>query len=188
MLLSEKTGPKSLVKQSRRGAILTIGALAALPLLSACGFTPLHAKRGSDGNSVNDRLASVGIDPLSDRNGQMLHNFLRDRINPHGQPGDPEYILRVDLRESTQELALRKDETARRANLIVRARFALYDKSGRNVIYRGNSQATSGYSILALEEEYGTLVAERDARRRALTVVADEISQRLAVFLSRDEG
>src|SRR3546814_5013825 len=57
-------------------------AIAPLAGLAACGFQPLY---GSDGRrnlgdeSVAASLATVRIDPLRDRAGQQMHNFLRDR-------------------------------------------------------------------------------------------------------------
>src|SRR3546814_3898108 len=71
-------------------------AIAPLAGLAACGFQPLY---GSDGRrnlgdeSVAASLATVRIDPLRDRAGQQMHNFLRDRLNPEGQPVSPSYRL-----------------------------------------------------------------------------------------------
>src|SRR3546814_18352240 len=67
-------------------------AIAPLAGLAACGFQPLY---GSDGRrnlgdeSVAASLATVRIDPLRDRAGQQMHNFLSARLNPAGQPVSP---------------------------------------------------------------------------------------------------
>ena len=168
-------------RAARRSLLAAIALFGALPLtLQACGFHPLYAEKTGTAN----KLESVRIAPLQERNGQMLHNMLRDRINPGGQPANPEYLLRVALKERTAGLGIRRDRTASRFNLTVKTQYTLYTADGRTVLFRGKSEATSGYSALDLPAQYGTLSAERDARERANQVVADDIAQRLAVYFA----
>lgn len=168
-------------RRTWRSLLGAIALLTALPLaLQACGFHPLYAEKSGTAN----KLESVRIDPLQERNGQMLHNMLRDRINPGGQPASPEYLLRVALKERTAGLGIRRDRTASRFNLTVETKYTLYTADGKTVLFQGESAATSGYSALDLPAQYGTLSAERDARERASQVVADDIAQRLAVYFA----
>ena len=67
----------------RRGA-----AAGVLLPLAGCGFSPLYAE-GEDDLSVAAEMATVRIEPLRDRVGQQMHNFLRDRLNPNGQRVSP---------------------------------------------------------------------------------------------------
>ncbi|MGF1591842.1 MAG: LPS assembly lipoprotein LptE [Kiloniellaceae bacterium] len=168
---------------SRRNLCRAFGMAAALPLsgLSGCGFRPLYGN-GDDHDVVAD-LASVRVDPLRDRVGQQMHNFLRDRLNPDGQPVSPEYRLRVDLRETRSELGVRRDETATRANLQVVADFSLLRYDGNASLLAGRSSSTTSYDILT--NPFATTVSEDDARERALREVADDIRTRLALFFSR---
>ena len=54
--------------------------LCILPLLAACGFEPMHAKK-----ATNQQLfAGVRVDPIADREGQILRAKLEDRLNPGG--------------------------------------------------------------------------------------------------------
>ena len=114
----------------------------------------------------------------------MLHNMLRDEINPSGQPANPQYLLRVSVKESIQGLGIRRDATASRYNLHIRTRYALYTADGRTVLFRGESNASAGYSQLDLPAQYATISAERDARERSSQVVAEDIAQRLAVYFA----
>jgi LPS-assembly lipoprotein len=169
------------VRRDRRKFFSALTLIAALPFaLQGCGFHPLYAEK----TGAASKLESVRIEPLQERNGQMLHNMLRDRINPSGQPANPEYLLRVSLKEKTTGLGIRKDKTASRYNLSVETRYTLYTVDGKTVLFRGESAATSGYSALDLPAQYGTLSAERDARERASQVVAEDIAQRLAVYFA----
>ncbi len=161
---------------------LGIVATVALGGLGGCGFRPLHGQQDSQ-TSVSDSLSSVRIDPLRDRVGQQMHNFLRDRLNPQGQPVSPSYRLRVQLTESVSELGVRRDETATRANLRINADFSLFEFGGGKELFAGRSTSTTSYDIL--ENPFATTVSEEDARERALREVADDIETRLAIYFNR---
>lgn len=159
------------------------GSLLAISLLglSACGFKPLYGQN-DDGETVDTKLAAVQIAPLRDRVGQQMHNLLRDRLNPKGQPAAPEYRLQVQITETRKELAVRQDETATRANLKLDTRFYLTEAESGQQVLSGRSTSTTSYDIL--QEPFATTVSEGNARERALREVADDIQTRLAVFFS----
>ena len=159
------------------------GAFVLLALLTTgCGFQPLYG-RSDAGVRPQDRLASVRIQPLRDRVGQKMHNLLRDRLNPRGQPTKPTYSLEIRLTETLQELGIRKDETATRANLILQANFLLKDAATDDDLFKGRSRSVNSYNIL--ESQFATQFSESDARDRALREIADEIRNRLAVYFAR---
>lgn len=160
----------------------SFAAAAALSGLAGCGFQPLHAQR-SDESSIATDLAAVRIDPLRDRVGQQMHNFLRDRLNPHGQPVSPSYRLQVRLTERLSELGVRRDETATRANLRMEADFQLLDMNGDQPLFSGRSSSTTSYDIL--NNPFATTVSEDNARERALREVADDIQARLALYFTK---
>lgn len=167
---------------SRRD-VLRGGALAApLFALAGCGFQPLYGQR-SDQAPVSAQLASVRVEPLQDRAGQQMHNFLRDRLNPHGQPISPSYRLQIDLVETKTELGVRRDETATRANLRMVAQFVLLDVPTSAPLLKGRSSSTTSYDIL--DNPFAATVSEDDARERALREVADDIETRLALYFAR---
>ena len=157
------------------------GAVLALPLIASCGFQPLYAERGDV--AAADQLAAVRIEPLPDRSGQVLYNALRDGLNPLGRPASPDYVLRIRLEETSEELALRTDETATRVNLTLTASFALVPIESKEPVFEGVSRTTTAYNVLA--SPYATLTSSEDARSRALDDLAREIRQRLVIFLTR---
>ncbi len=167
---------------SRRNLLRAAGG-AALLALPGCGFQPLYARSETTGASTVDRLASVRVDPLSGRVGQLLHNFLRDRLNPQGQPAKPAYFLEVSLSESTEELAIRRDETATRVNLKLFATYVLKQAGEQSELFRGRSQTINSYNIL--QSQFATQVSEDDARKRGLRELSEDIKAQLAVFFSR---
>jgi LPS-assembly lipoprotein len=149
--------------------------------LAACGFEPLYG-RGPDKN-IPDDFALIQIDPIKDRVGQLLHNQLRDAINPKGVPAKPRYILRVTLTESIQDTAIQRTAFAVRANLVLNASFTLHDATTRGGIFSGSAMTAAGFSHQ--HAEYGTLAGEKDARERAVRDLAEEIRIRLGVYFKR---
>ena len=165
----------------RRGAVLLLLAGGAL-LLSGCGFQPLYGRSSEAARSPMEEMAAIRIAPLPDRIGQQMHNLLRDRLNPRGQPAQAAYLLNVTLNESRRELGVRKDETATRANLILRASFVLRSVGSKEVLVRGTSSSINSYNILT--NQFTTIVSESDARKRALRELSDDIRVRLGVYFS----
>jgi LPS-assembly lipoprotein len=158
-------------------------AVAALVSLAACGFQPLYGSVAPGQTRTKDHLATVRIAPLPDRVGQQLHNLLRDRINPKGQPANPNYTLQIEVMESLRELGIRKDETATRASLTVFADFVLIDTRTSERVFNGRSRSFNSYNIL--ESQFATLYSENDARDRALREISNDIRNRLAVYFAR---
>jgi LPS-assembly lipoprotein len=154
--------------------------------LSACGFTPLYGGADSQAMSPVDHMAAIRISPLPDRTGQQMHNLLRDRLNPIGQPREPVYSLDLRLSESRQELGIRKDETATRANLNLSVRFTLSSTRTGHQLYRGHVNSVSSYNILT--SPFATGFSEANARARALRELADGIRTRLGIYFSRRQG
>lgn len=152
-------------------------------LLAACGFRPLHGSPAPGRDSPAAQMAAIRIAPLSDRMGQTMHNLLRDRLNPEGQPGDPAYLLQVRLKASQRELGIRKDETATRANLRLSANFVLRDARTKTVLFKGLASSVSSFNIL--EDQFATTFSEANAQTRALRALSDDIRTRLGIYFSR---
>ena len=169
-------------RRSARGLGIA-GLCAAALLLSACGFQPLYGSPGDGRPGPAEELAAIRIAPLPDRTGQQMHNLLRDRLNPNGQPRDAAYLLVIALSEAKQELGIRKDETATRANLILSADFSLREAASQKVLFSGVASSTNSYNILT--NHFATLFAEKDARERALRELSEDIRTRLAVYFSQ---
>ncbi len=111
-----------------------------------------------------------------------MHNLLRDRLNPSGQPTAPKYELIVQLNESIREVALESDETATRADLSIIAIYSLRRFDNQKIVSRGRSRSVSSYNIL--EKQFASTISEADARSRTLRDIADDIRIRLASHFS----
>lgn len=165
----------------------TLLLLCALTV-AGCGFQPVHSQ-GQGADSARATAASVRVQPVktrivraeterlgqSDRTGQIVHNALVARLNPRGQPRDPAYVLDLEIRELVRRTGFRLDETATRANLELEARYVLRDAETREVVGRGRARSINSANIL--DQPYATTVAERDARERGATDIADQIAR-----------
>ena len=153
-------------------------------LVSGCGFRPLF-DGGRDSDAAAE-LATVHIEPISDRIGQQLHNHLLDLLNPSGRPAEPRYVLYVVLKGSTQGRAIAKSELSTRANYNLSATFQLVEVGGEKVIVRGAKDVVSSYNVLT--SNFGTLMAEKDAKARAVRVISQYMRAKLSVFFAQRQA
>ena len=164
---------------SFRKAVLVIALLS----LTACGFRPLHGHTQEVSSTATDQLALIKIEQIPDRIGQEFRNALLDRLTPKGQPSKPRYFLRVSVTETIQELGIRKDETATRANFRLHVEYALYDSITREAVFKSKKKTIGSYNIVT--SDFATLTAEKDIRKRLILKVSDNIKTSLAIHLSR---
>ena len=158
--------------------------VTALGVLAACGFQPIYGSKGTPGTQIE--MASIEVGIIKDRQGQQLRNFLLDRINPGGTPQSPNYTLTVVLTSGKEFLAFRKSQFSTRANLNFVAVFNLKGKNqylGEN--FSGTSKITVSYNILS--SHFATLIAEENARNRAVKELSADISNRIAAFVRRSQ-
>jgi len=151
-------------------------------VVAGCGFQPMYGKLPGSADT-DEALSRIAIQPIPERFGQLLRIELGKRLNPRGVEITPAYTLSVKVNENKQNLAVRKDDTATRANLIIQAEFLLGDVRTKEVVFTGKVRSINSYDIL--DAQFATLSAENDARRRAARDLANEIGSRVGVFLTR---
>ena len=163
----------------------TSAAIGLALLVSACGFRPLFGTFNDD--SVATELSTIRIEPIRDRVGQQLHNELLDRLTPDGRPADVGYRLKIDVSEASQGVAIDRAEFATRSSYRLTASYVLLEPPGEKALPSGRELAVSSYNLL--RSEYATLIAEQDARSRAVEQIANDIRTGLALYFAkrRDE-
>lgn len=158
--------------------------LAAAIALAGCGYRPLYGDRGAVGGAdVRQNLAAVKVAGIADRRGQLVRNFLVDRINPQGEPQQPRYLLSVVSNETTRTTDSRPDGTATRADLVIQARFNLRDSTSDAVVFEERTEGVATFNLLT--DRFASVASEDEARRRAAELVADQIAMQVALFLNR---
>lgn len=164
---------------SRRSVLGGLAVATAGLSLSACGFKPMYG--GGAGNAVTANLGQIEIARINDRNGQMLRNALERRFERSNNAQKKNYLLTITLQESIDEIGLAKDSFATRADMIVSATFSL--TADKAALLGGISEGTASYNIL--DQQYATVMSEKDARARALEQIADDLTRRLSAYFSR---
>jgi LPS-assembly lipoprotein len=159
--------------------------------LSACGFRPLYAQKSHNNQGygwqwqksekssfVINELAKIVINPIKDREGQILREELREQITPKGIPENPKYYLNITVDSPSMQQGIRSDDTATRETVFYKAYYSL--KQGRKTIVSGQSRTEVGYNLL--ENPYASVASIRNAGKRAAKVLANDIALRLSVF------
>jgi LPS-assembly lipoprotein len=152
--------------------------ICSLIIISACGFQPVF-KKGAK-SILESEMRYIEISPIADRIGQKLRNLLVHEITPLGESGAAKYRLTVTLKETKQNLAIKKSEVATRANLHFVATYRMNIKSTGRLLIKGNSQMITSFNILT--ETFSTTVAEENARARAVREISADIGVKIAVF------
>jgi LPS-assembly lipoprotein len=142
-----------------------LAAVALLPLLGGCGFTPLYAD-----NSTVSGLSHVQVEVPQTRTGFLLREQLQDDLAiKRGE--QPEYRLVIELDETRLPRGLRPDATADRYETRLKYSYSLTRIATGEVVL----QRASTVSVItdATAQPYAGISAQQDAEQR----VAWEASQ-----------
>ena len=142
----------------------------------SCGYQPIY----SDNTYANKQILSISVKNIKNRSGQILKNSLLNQINPERERVITKYNLVVDLSESKEELAFRKDMSATRTDLENTAIYSLIEIKSGEIILKQEIKSKSSFDVV--ESVYATLVAEKDARQKNLSVLSDSIYTNLVIF------
>ena len=155
-----------------------LASLCLCLFLTACGFHPLYTPHQGQSNiSYPIKIATI-----SNREGQILRNYLLDLLTPEGPPAHPCYILEIVLTDTIRSTGINKDESTGRAEAILYASLTLKDAKTNTVVYMHSAKAINSYSIMS-QNYYADLVAEVYAKKEATRLLAEKIALLLSTFL-----
>ncbi len=173
--------------------------LALVLLLAGCGWHSLYSRPSPDPASggVTATMASISIDPISTRTSldpltgnskfpydsraaQMLHNYLRDALNPYGQPSSAAYHLSIELTEALTRTATLGNGDSTRNDLALTAKYDLVDEKGKAIL-QDRARVITSYDVV--NQPFSDLQAHNDALQRGTEQLSQMIQTRLAVFL-----
>jgi LPS-assembly lipoprotein len=152
-------------------------SLLSVLALAACGFTPLYGER-----QAAPALASVVLDNMQGRDGQQLRLLLSDRFYGAQAPSSAQWRLGVKVTSSKEDLGIRRDDVATRARRVSVAQFTLTRVGEDKPALSGTERSFVSYNIFL--DPYATESAEANAQERALTQLADLITNRVALTLT----
>lgn len=153
-----------------------------LLLLQACGFEPLHM-RHKESPAGHTMIEGLSIDRIPDREGQILRNYLIDFLDPvhQGAPAHPRQFLEVTLKKTKATMAIRKDGTTSRYQIILNGDVTLWDQDRKKRLITEKVRAVNSYSVgeISAGAAYSTNISEKDATHKALRLMAEEIQMLL---------
>ncbi|MEL6168793.1 MAG: LPS assembly lipoprotein LptE [Pseudomonadota bacterium] len=144
--------------------------LAAVPALSACGFTPVY---GPDG-PARDLRGTIAVDDPRDEAGFALVRALEDRL---GLPTAPIYGLSADIFVDEDELGITPADQITRVNVLGAVNYRLVELATGTQATGGRATGFTSYS--ATGTPVSTRSARRDARERLMVILADRIVSEL---------
>ncbi|MDD3028664.1 MAG: LPS assembly lipoprotein LptE [Alphaproteobacteria bacterium] len=162
------------------------GALFGVLLLAGCGFHPIYGERvGGEALPVVADLNNIAIENIPDRKGQILRNYLIDRLYRDNRPELPRYILKINIVSFEQDLGILANATATRALLDMRGTYTLEDRTTKKIVLSGQAHSVAGFD--RLDQMYGTVAARQDAQERTLREIGEQIVNRLSLYFSEEE-
>lgn len=158
-----------------------LSLLALLPLLTACGFTPLYATNEASGASPlrEVRLASVSA---SDQLAPAVERAFERRLAAPGSTG-AEYDLVLNVTDRSQRLAVQIDSSVTRYNYRVLATYTLSHRTSGKTL-RGRAESVTSFNIVS--SQYSTLYAENAAREKAARSLAEEVERDILLKLAAE--
>lgn len=115
-----------------------------------------------------------------------MRNHLLTALNPIKRTAKPRYTLKTQVYESLTSLAVKKSAFATRANLSLSANFQLSRSGSGKSLFSSTRSITVSYNIL--DSEFATLMAEKDARARAVRELSEDIRTQLGVYFSSPQA
>jgi LPS-assembly lipoprotein len=166
--------------QTRRIFVAAAIAVALAPL-TGCGWAPLYADRAAE--PADAELAAIKVAPIPERIGQSLALQLRQWLNPTGAPVPSRYLLRTLLQTTRLDLGILQLGLGTRARFDAVAGFTLVDIATGASLFSASSHAAESFDIAA--NFYANVVAEEDARERAVEEIRRDMVTQLTLFLQR---
>ena len=155
-----------------------------LIIATGCGFQPLYSHGSGNSSQVLNQLARIQISPIESRTGQILRNFLQDKLTPSGVPSSPTYRLAISLDENRSDMAILRDSTSSFAKVKMNAQYQLINIETKDVLNSGTVTSTTVFNIVS--SEYANINAQNDARRRTVRIISDSVQERLALFFLKN--
>lgn len=150
-----------------------------LPLLTACGFTPLHSAPNTASNiSFEDVSIKItdGADLGDKEAGFFVMQRLRDRIGENtGQ-----HILTLDPRLSRVGFGVNSIDVASRYDSVISVDYTLNDSKSGETLMNGSVKAVSTFG--APLDPYGLVAAEKSAVQQITKEAADRLLVKLASY------
>lgn len=166
--------------RSRR--VVMAGLAVSLSLALGGCFRPLYGEL-SAGRSMQDELAAIQVEDISDRLGHYLRTELIFLLDGSGEPSPKRYRLKIT--PTVNLVTAIVDSVSSRADAATlngSAVFVLTRLEGGQEVFRGTAVGSATYDRSV--QRYATVRAARDAEIRLGKLLAEQIRTRIAAALA----
>lgn len=159
--------------------------LSAVMLTGCFGYQPMYAKKSGDLSRVYVEKVTVSQEEESMGKGQrrvaqLMNRSLKEVFNNNS--GD--LSLLVDVHENENALAIQRDATEERLELILTVTATLMNNETGKEDLRSVFDVISHYNIQ--ETPYATESGVERARKSAASSAAEEVVHRVSLFLNQE--
>lgn len=142
--------------------------LLGLTALTGCGFQPVYAP----GGPADGLRGRIDIAAPADEEGYALVERLEERL---GLPQGADLSLTADIFVDEEAVGFLPDGTISRYNVSGRVDWRLTRLTDDAAVLSGSERSFTSYA--ATSTTVATISARRDARRRLMVILADQILQ-----------
>ncbi len=144
--------------------------LGALSGIAGCGFTPSYAP-GGGGSALQGQIL---VDEPKEWSEFMLTENLEEKF---GRASAPVYGLSYSIDIEDDEVSITDEDVTQRYNKVADVTYALRDLKTGEVKTSGKISSFTGYS--GTGTTVANVAAERDATKRLMQIISDQIAVRL---------
>ncbi len=151
-----------------------------------CGFVPLYDKNCL--GNVHDKLQSIKIKTILNREGQLLKNYLEDRMCTSSSAEAQNYILESKIIITKSPTGFSKDGSAQYQNMKIRVNVTLMT-ADKKVLYKDYVERNSSISVgeKTARSRYLMISSERESTKKILASLAEEIYIILTTYYKKLE-
>ena len=132
------------------------------------------------------RLNRTAIAAIANEQGQILRNFLIDRMYGQGRPEKTDATLSITISQAEEDLGLQRDATTLRRKVTYTAAYTLTDNATHKLLYTGTSRTLVSYD--KINAQYGAMVSRESAGKRAMRDLSDLIITQLLVYYGKKDN
>ncbi len=164
--------------------------LPAVMMLSGCGFEPVYGTHEANTSHAAVVIPDIIVeakpaDITRKRLAQLYKAKLETVLNPSGDiPPSAPYQLTNIISETESAMAVSKDGTISRYNVVLQANLTLTRTSDNKVVYNGIVQRIGSYDNV-LNAYYSTYISGQDAINRAAVELAEDVKSRMIAFFAK---
>lgn len=177
-----RAGLANSLRPLKSAALIALFSIFSAAMLSACAFKPLYSNTETN-QQLSAVLAGIEVPEVPGRVGQKLRNELIFKFTGGDHPGAPQYKLILAVKQSVTSQLVQRDGDSRGQLYQLKTDFKLYSlEDDKTPLLSGSS-----YSKAAFNDDdsvYANVRSRRDAEDRTARTTADDISVRIAAYLS----